>query len=634
MAKFEPPEPFSFDRPTEWIEWRQRFSRFRHATKLHKEDGDVQVSSLIYAMGSQSEAIFKSFALNDNDKTDYNKVLQKFDEHFVPKRNVIFERCRFNKCVQQDGESVETFVRNLYTLSEHCDFGDARNQYIRDRLVIGLLDGQTSQLHLDNGYNFLGAVNCVDSQEPAWTVNLRILNKSIKFKIDSGADVTIMCETTYNSLQPRPALKPASAMLSSPGGNLTVRGEFETDIRLNDEKFTVNIFVVSGPTHNLLSRGAAVAMGLIQRLDEINDSVFGDIGLMRCDPVKIKLKENVTPYAIHTARRIPIPLLQKVEVELKRMEQSGVITKVAEPTDWCAPMVPVVKPNGKVRICVDLRQLNKAIKRERYTLPTIDDVLHKMANAKYFSRLDASSGFYQIPLDDESSKLTCFMTHLGRYAFRRLPFGISSAPEIFTRIVTELLGDLEGTAVFMDDIFVGGDTRESHDRNLNSVFDRVREAQMTLNKEKFVHCQTEMDILGHRLGAEGISPHPDKVKAIVDLKPPNDIVELRRFLGDTVRVKLDNEKGWVTTGIDTDKLPTPRSYNIETSRGKYRRNRKHLKPAPGITYEMTPPEVDPLDDYMQETPIVGNQPQANQHSGREVTRSGRVVRPPKRYGFD
>ena len=174
-------------------------------------------------------------------------------------------------------------------------------------------------------------------------------------------------------------------------------------------------------TSNLLSCTASLAMGLI-RLNinetQADPSVYGELGLMKCPPVKIQLKADTNPYSLNTARRIPIPLLAKVEEELLRMERNGVVTPVTEPTEWCAPMVPVLKRNNKVRICVDLKWLNQSVVRERFVLPVLDDVLPKLAGAKVFSKLDAASGFWAIPLDLESAKLTTFMTPFGRYCFR------------------------------------------------------------------------------------------------------------------------------------------------------------------------------------------------------------------------
>ena len=125
-----------------------------------------------------------------------------------------------------------------------------------------------------------------------------------------------------------------------------------------------------------------------------------------------------------------------------RTEKMGVITSVEEPTEWCAGMVVVPKSQGKVKICVDLTKLNNSVCRERYPLPAVEQTLAQIAGACVFSKLDANSGFWQIPLARESSLLTTFITPFGRYRFNRLPFGISSAPEHFQRRMAALLKGL------------------------------------------------------------------------------------------------------------------------------------------------------------------------------------------------
>lgn len=134
---------------------------------------------------------------------------------------------------------------------------------------------------------------------------------------------------------------------------------------------------------------------------------------------------------LSTPRRVPIPLMKPVREELERMVQLGVISQITKPTEWCAGMVPVVKKNGSVRVCVDLTHLNQSVKRERHQLPSVEQILALLTGARVFSKLDANSGFWQIPLAPESARLTTFTTPFGRYQFHRLPFGITSAPEQF-----------------------------------------------------------------------------------------------------------------------------------------------------------------------------------------------------------
>ncbi|GBN60288.1 hypothetical protein AVEN_49034-1 [Araneus ventricosus] len=145
-----PPENFTFSTPCNWSKWKMRFERYRIASGLSTKTGKEQVNSLLYIMGEQAEDIFSSFGLCETEQDDFDIVLKKFNDHFVVKKNTIFERAQFNKRVQLDGESVNTFITALYTLSEHCEYGVLHDELIRDRIVVGIRDKNLSEkLQLD-----------------------------------------------------------------------------------------------------------------------------------------------------------------------------------------------------------------------------------------------------------------------------------------------------------------------------------------------------------------------------------------------------------------------------------------------------------------------------------------------------
>ena len=143
------------------------------------------------------------------------------------------------------------------------------------------------------------------------------------------------------------------------------------------------------------------------------------------------------------------------------METMGVISRVDVPTPWCADMVVALKKSGAVRICVDLKPLNKSVLREVHLLPKVDNTLAQLENAKLFSKLDANSGFWRIPLSPASRLLTTFITPFGRFCFNKLPFGISSAPEHFQKRMSGILANLEGVVCQMDDVLVFGSSEQS-----------------------------------------------------------------------------------------------------------------------------------------------------------------------------
>lgn len=145
-----PPEQFVFSRPHEWPKWIRRFERFRSASGLCEKSKEVQVNTLIYSMGDEADDILKSFGLTDVQKKEYETVKDKFESHFIKKRNVIYERAKFNMRKQEDNEPVDAFITDLYVLAEHCSYGALHDEMIRDRLVVGLRNARLSEkLQLD-----------------------------------------------------------------------------------------------------------------------------------------------------------------------------------------------------------------------------------------------------------------------------------------------------------------------------------------------------------------------------------------------------------------------------------------------------------------------------------------------------
>jgi hypothetical protein len=145
----------------------------------------------------------------------------------------------------------------------------------------------------------------------------------------------------------------------------------------------------------------------------------------------------VTP-VIHNPRQIPVAFREELKKTLAEMEEKGVIKKVDRPTDWVNSLVIAEKPKtGKLRICLDPRDLSKALKREHFQLPTIEDITTRLAGAKVFSKLNANSGYWQITVDESSQLLTTLYTPFGRYCFRHMPFGVKSAQEVFQKRIAQ-----------------------------------------------------------------------------------------------------------------------------------------------------------------------------------------------------
>ena len=393
----------------------------------------------------------------------------------------------------------------------------------------------------ENNAVFLGEV--IENPGEAWMTYLEMCGAVIPFKVDSGADVSLISRATFDKMVSKPSLRAPEKKLMTPAGRLEVLGVFQAEAHSKSQNTNVlmDVYVLPDTPRgcgNLLSRSAAQTLRLIQFVGAVEDESLYGFGTWKTDSVSFKMKEDAVPYAVSAARRVPIPLMDAVKKSLMEMEEKGVISKVTEPTDWCAPMVPVIKPSRqegpgekKVRICVDYKRLNMSVKREKFSLPTFEELTGKLAGAKIFSKLDAASGFYQIPLDESAQGCTAFITPFGRYKYHRLPMGITLAPEIYQRKMTELLTGLEGVICSMDDVLVFGGDEKEHNQRLQAVLERIKASGLKLNKEKCSFQKQEVTFLGHVITGQGIKVSPAKVEAVLKLDPPTDVAELRKVLG-------------------------------------------------------------------------------------------------------
>lgn len=222
-----------------------------------------------------------------------------------------------------------------------------------------------------------------------------------------------------------------------------------------------------------------------------------------------------------------------VEKKLENLENDDIIEKVEGPTPWISPIVIVPKSSDPmdVRLCVDMREANRAIQRERHLTPTIDDIICDLNGARIFSKLDLNQGYHQLELDKESRQITTFTTHVGLRRYKRLNFGISSAAEIFQNVISETISDIPNCLNISDDIIVFGKNQESHDDALHEVLRTLQSKGLTLNKKKCQFSQSRVKFFGYIFNEEGVSPDPEKVEGIKNAPAPTNCKELRSFLG-------------------------------------------------------------------------------------------------------
>lgn len=392
---------------------------------------------------------------------------------------------------------------------------------------------------------YIDTVNINNNTEKEWTKTILVTGKPIEFKLDTGAEANILplsiCSKLklYNNDQ---LIKTDVVLISY--GNHKLKPEGQVSLTCSTDKcknISLQFEIVDVESRPILGLNACVKLGLIKRIDQIRfqtkeqiltsyEEVFKGLGCFPGEPYKITLKEEVTP-VINPPRRVPQALHELLKQTLTALESQGIITQVNKPTDWVSSLVVVEKPNGKLRICLDPRNLNKAIKREHHIIPSSEEIISRLEGKEYFSVLDLKEGFWQVPLDSQSSDLCTFHTPFGRYKFNRIPFGIISAPEVFQKRNQKMFGDIKGVEIYFDDLIVAGVDKNDHDKILHQVLERARENNIKFNPDKFQFGVQEVKYMGLIISKDGIKADKSHVRAINELETPTNKSDIRRLLG-------------------------------------------------------------------------------------------------------
>ena len=381
------------------------------------------------------------------------------------------------------------------------------------------------------------------------TVMANIHNTPTTFLIDTGASVNIMNAKTFDNLTNKPNLETASTLIYAFGSDipLPVIGVFQTDITYKTNTTNASFYVIdsdSKHTKNLLSSQTAQNLNIIkfafssttpsippQSLPTEYPQLFDDnMGKIKDVQIKLHIDQSVQPIT-QRHRRVPFHVRKDVENELKRLENLDVIEKVEGPTPWVSPIVTVPKKTGGVRICVDMREANVAIKREKHPMPTIDELISDLNESTVFSKLDLSNAYHQLELEESSRYITTFSTHLGLMRYKRLIFGVNAAAEIFQKTIADLLNDIPGAKNISDDIIVHGKGQADHDKNLHLTLQRLQEKGAKLKREKCLFSVDKLTFYGHVFSSKGVAADPEKIKTIKECQPPKTVSEVRSFLG-------------------------------------------------------------------------------------------------------
>ena len=479
---------------------------------------------------------------NSHNDYEYNEVNNMFDQCYV--QDIFMCDVQSDVCNNMVNDwYYDENVGNCryYEYSEVVDkYNDIRNNVDHNDYV------SVNSWNVSEQFNEIRHdVFTVNESKDEWMVTLSTGGKLFDVEIDSGARCNIINLSTVKYLNVEHKMVSSNSVISGIGGNrIKACGQIELPCNHRNDRFMLNFQVVDTPKIiNLLGRNDCCKLGVIKRVHiakNENDSVskisreYGDVlnDMIGCIPGEhaIKINDKVEP-VVNPPRPVPTAIRDQVKRELDHLEKCGIITKVREPTDWVNAMVCVRKKNGRVRICIDPTELNKAILRAHYPMNTIEEVATRLKGSRLFSTLDANQGYYQLKLDDKSSMLTTFNTPFGRYRYTRMPMGLSCASEIFQREMVNIFGQLDGVEIVVDDLLVHGKDEEEHNLRLRKVLETARKHGIKLNKDKCKLGRSEVDYVGHKITHNGLMVTEERTKAIKMLRDPENHQELETILG-------------------------------------------------------------------------------------------------------
>jgi len=390
-----------------------------------------------------------------------------------------------------------------------------------------------------------------------------MLNKHIFYSIlfyFLQAESTIVSKKCFDALKCKPSVQTSRTRLLGfgkqpiyPVGTVTLPCVFK------DKVYELETEIVDGNVPNVLCLQHCMEMNLVKLVNsneakpsskvewpenvkecqhssardilyEYSD-VFQGLGKVPGE-VSLKVSSDATPVA-HPPRPVPAALREAVQNKLAELESQEIIERipVGEPTPWCSALHIVPKKDSSVRVTIDPRDLNEALYREYHPVVTVEEVARKCGPSKYFTVLDANSGYFQLVLDEKSRSYTAFNTPFGRYRYKRLPMGITSAPELFQRIFGDIFGKVDGLHIIMDDFLIASNSLEKHNQILKETLQIAREHNVTFSARKTQLCAESVVYSGHKFTKEGLALDPERVRAILDMPEPTSIANVHTILG-------------------------------------------------------------------------------------------------------
>lgn len=475
-----------------------------------------------------------------------SKENERHDVRF-PKRLVTISdlRGKCYRCGKEDHKANECGAKKSICLKCHKEGHLARVCLQRNTDI-----NQVDDIISNRSHDSIAEINLIKSEmTDRYVITINIENKDVKMEFDTGATLSSMSLTQFRNLNiDKKIFKTDMKLRTYTGEIIKPTGVVYVKCMYKKQRFFGKLYIINQKVDAIFGRSWIKELDisladiktvhtsdkyatLDETLKEFSTSVFrSDLGKIPNFKAHLHLKENTQPIFIKP-RRIPYALKTKVDEEIERLCAQGVLTRV-DHSEWGTPVVPIVKPNGSIRLCADYKiTLNKVISDEKYPIPIIEDIFSEMNGGILFCTLDISQAYLNMEMDEESALLQALSTHKGTYKVNRLMFGVKVAPSLWQKFMDNLLVGLEGVKCFFDDIIIQGSSERELMIRLQKVLHKLKDSNLRVNKEKCHFFKRSIDYLGHTIDKDGLHKNIEKIKSISNAERPKNVNELRTFLG-------------------------------------------------------------------------------------------------------
>lgn len=392
-------------------------------------------------------------------------------------------------------------------------------------------------------------------------MKVQINDSEIDFEVDTGSKFTVISKNDYEKFLKTERLIRCELPLSVVSGErLKLLGKVEVWVgKKSKSKMEIHVIETKKNFLPLLGRvwlnklcpnwrkafliNKTIEEKLQTKMGELREKIVKNIKVkyskvfdnnlkesIKGVEVNIRMKKNARGF-VHKAYTVPFKMKEKVEKAIDDLVKEDILEKV-EHCEWASPMVIVKKPNGEIRPCLDgSKTINPFIETNHYPIPQIDDLLVNKSNANWFTVLDLKGAYTQLKVNEISKQILGVNTIKGLYVYKRLPFGVKPAAQIFQSVMDKILEGIENVQAYIDDILIWDKTIEGLEATMEKVFKRLYDYNVKINGEKCQWMIREVKYLGHKISCKGIEPNSEKVEAIMNAPVPKNVTELKSFIG-------------------------------------------------------------------------------------------------------